>query len=191
MGFFDRLFGEKAPVASPREILAQAIAEIGHPSLVPKALSLYDDPTPLIEEWSHVQGDLPEWADSARPQSAAELAFQVFDHVMREDERIGFIDWADGWIAIARVFDTLFERSGVKALDDHERADMESRTANCSRGESIISLMKPMHALVEKRGLELTWMHSEQDAHFPIVMQPQTFEKWRKARFGKGVDVLP
>jgi len=191
MGLLSGLFGQKVPLRSPRDILADAIADVGDPSLVPVALTLFDDPSQLIEQWEGEQGEPPEWADPERPQSAAELAYQVFEHVLREDQRIGFLDWADGWMCVEREFNMMFRRLGAPPVDDTERAHMERATENCERGKTTQILWNFMHDMGRRRGLQLDWIQSDGDCHFPMYIRREAYEKWRRARFGKGVDVLP
>lgn len=183
MGWLSRLFGPKSPPRPPRDILAEAIADIGDPSLVPAALALFDDPHELIERWEEEQGDAPDWSE-------AELASQVFEHVLREDNRIGYLDWADGWMCIESEFNKMFERAGVEPVNLEERAHMDRATENCERGRATQILWDFMYDTGKKRGLQLDWITSDADCHFPIFMKPEAYKKWQNAQFGKGVDVL-
>jgi hypothetical protein len=197
MGLLSRLFGPKEPPRPPRDILAEAIADIGDASMPSQALALFDAPQALIEEWEKVQGELPAWADPQRPETEAELAWQVFEHVLEQHGRIGFLDWSAGWGDIETEFNRLFARAGVDAVSEQERARMSEAMEIASalrpgkRPLAVEVLWDFMDEMVGRRELKLDWLTTDADCHHPIVMRPEAYEKWKPARFGKGVDVLP
>lgn len=183
-------FGNAAPAPDPRNMLRQAIADLGRPELVEAALAWYDDPLAYTE--TALSGNHePAWAESDRNPSPDELASDVFLHLMMEEGYIGVIDWADGPEQMAETFDMLFARSKVAPLDACEREALDRVCAGSKRGECFHNANDALASMIRARQLGVRYLDMGWDAHVPILGKEAMLTQWQQRRFGKRFPVLP
>jgi hypothetical protein len=126
-------------------------------------------------------------ARSDVPRARLRNLFQAAD----ANARIGQIDWASDAAEVIQVFDRLFAAAGTAQLADAERAELERIGSHGKRGEAFLKLAPHLEAAAQTRGRKVAYFGMGQDAHFPALLTPQAYARWRRAKFGKGFPVIP
>ena len=177
-----RLFGgDKAPPVDIRAMLGEAARDLGGDLAVQQALHFFDAPKEFLEQVGR----------AGEKMSSDKLASEILGSVLIDDNRIYVLDWAEGGEGIIFAFDHMMETLGAPAIEPHRREQYIAKVSNAKRGEPVIKLMESMREEVEARGLQLHWWYSDGDAYLPLVLTPQAYDRWSKARFGKKHPVLP
>ena len=190
-GWVQKLLGGRSQARSPRDLLADAMADFANADLASQALRFYD--TPQAFEIFLDENNLQEapWSDGGRAPTSPELAFEIFFRLLIANARIGQIDWASDAAEVIQVFDRLFAAAGTAQLADAERAELEQIGSHGKRGEAFLKLAPHLEAAAQTRGRKVAYFGMGQDAHFPALLTPQAYARWRRAKFGKGFPVLP
>jgi hypothetical protein len=183
------LLGPKAPPPDPRQILAEAISEIGDPSLVPKAMELYDSPE-AFDAYMYEAHLEPPWVSDDRAPRPGELGYEILWTVLEQNGRAGFIDWATGVIGILDTFDELFVKAGVARFSVEQRTELERLHEHAERGKAFRALFKTLDRAAQERGLEVTYRSLDHDAHYPVLLTPAAYKRWDNAMFAKGLPVI-
>lgn len=184
------LFSRQAPVDGSRALLADAIAELGDPLLVPQALAWFDD-RETFENHLLDSGDETAWMGEERAPETPELAFEIFFRVLSSNHYIGVLDWADGAEEITVCVDALLARANLRLLDDEEKRRLRDLAAGGKRGAAFNAMRGALEAAALGRGRVMKVLDLGHDAYYPTLLTPAAKERWAHATFSRDFPVLP
>lgn len=190
VSWLDRSLGREKAISDPRALLAEAMSDIGGTLLAERAIAFFDAPKDFTEYAIDVRTE-PLWVLEDREPAPDELASEIFISLLLAEDRLGCVDWADGYEKVAAVFDSLLSHAKVAVLQADERNALAAKAASAARGEAFLQLWPLLEGQAKRRGLEFVYVNLGQDAHFILLMSPEAKKRWSQARFGKGFPVLP
>ena len=190
MSLLSRLFGGRRDEA-PETVLRTAVAAVAGEAMAARAVDFFHDPSAFLA-WLDTRHQCPAFDQEEREPSPAELAWEVWFHLLTEHGHARCLDWKDGFDAIVEAYDGMFARQGAPALRPDELARLRGTAAtSVPPGGPYMDLWDSLHAAARERGLALTHLDLGGDGHCPLVFRDE-FRAWlRDARFGKGYPLLP
>jgi hypothetical protein len=190
MSFLSRLFGGRLDEA-PEVVLRTAVAAVAGEAMATRAMDFFHDPGAFVA-WLEARHQCPDFVQDEREPSPAELAWEVWFHLLSEHGYACCLDWKDGLDGIVEAFDGMFALQGAPAWRLDELARLCGiAAASEPPGGPYMDLWDSLHAAARERGLALEPLDLGNDGHCPLVFRAEHRALLRDARFGKGYPLLP
>ncbi|MEM7281378.1 MAG: hypothetical protein AAF438_07100 [Pseudomonadota bacterium] len=173
-----------------KPLLRDALLELGGESIVAKGMSYFEDHDLLYQAIEKTGTGLVKMGESPSPDEGA-LAFEVLFHLLTQNNFLANIDWASDIEEIIDDFDALFTAKRFEPFSSEEKGELRETTENCGRGESFMAVFDLLNNAAKARGMTVTYFDMGWDAHLPIVLSPDTYKKWSRAKFGRKIPVIP